>query len=242
MRRAGQITGLALAAAGRAVAPGVTTVQLDKIARAVIEEYGAKPAFLGYHGYPATINASLNDEVIHGIPGSRRLKEGDIVSIDVGAQLDGFIGDCAATFAVGQISPEAARLVAVTRQCFFEGLRMAREGGHLYAISKAVQDYAEQNGCSVVREFTGHGVGTQLHEEPEVPNFVPDDRGRGPRLRSGMCICIEPMVCAGSPHIHVGRDGWTVTTADGKLSAHYEHSVLITTGEPELLTWVEGSL
>jgi methionyl aminopeptidase len=242
MRQACRITGLALAAAGAAVAPGVTTAHLDAVARRVIREHGAKPAFLGYRGYPAAINASVNCEVIHGIPGKRALAEGDIVSIDVGASFRGFIGDAAATFAVGSVSSEAARLIAVTRECFYQGVTYARKNEHLYAISGAIQNCAESNGYNVVRDFTGHGVGRVLHEEPEIPNFIPPKSGRGARLRAGMCLAIEPMINAGCFAIEILHDGWTVCTADRALSAHYEHTVLITEGEPELLTLVEGSI
>ena len=242
MRQACRITGLALAAAGAAVAPGVTTAHLDAIARRVIREHGAKPTFLGYRGYPAAVNVSVNYEVIHGIPGKRALAEGDIVSIDVGATYQGLVGDAAATFAVGSVSSEAARLIAVTRECFFQGITQAKKDRHVYAISGAIQDCAERNGYSVVRDFTGHGVGRVLHEEPEVPNFVPPKGGRGARLRAGMCLAIEPMVNAGCFDVEVLRDGWTVCTADRALSAHYEHTVLITEDEPELLTLVEGSV
>lgn len=242
MRKACRITGMALAAAGAAVAPGVKTAHLDAVARRVIESHGAKPAFLGYRGYPATINASVNSEIIHGIPSARTLKEGDIISIDVGACYNGFIGDSAATFAVGAISPEAERLITVTRECFQIGAALARENGHVYDISAAIQEYAERNGFSVVRDFTGHGVGRELHEEPEVPNFIPPKGGRGAKLRAGMCLAIEPMINAGSSEIEVLRDGWTIQTADRSLSAHYEHTVLVTAGQPELLTFVEGSI
>ena len=242
MRQACRITGLALAAAGAAVAPGITTAQLDAIARRVIRQHGAKPTFLGYRGYPAAINASVNYEVIHGIPGSRALAEGDIISIDVGACYHGFNGDAAATFTVGPVSAEAARLISVTRECFYQGVTHAKEDGHVYAISGAIQQHAERNGYSVVREFTGHGVGRFLHEEPEVPNFIPPKSGRGARLRVGMCLAIEPMINAGQSDVEVLRDGWTVCTADRALSAHYEHTVLITAGGPELLTLVEGSV
>ncbi|MDR1735624.1 MAG: type I methionyl aminopeptidase [Oscillospiraceae bacterium] len=242
MRAACRITGLALAAAGAAVAPGVTTAHLDAVAKRVIRINGATPAFLGYKDYPAAINASVNYEVIHGLPSGRVLKEGDIVSIDVGARYNGFIGDAAATFAVGGISGEAARLIAVTRECFFKGLAYARKDGRVFEISAAICEHAQRNGCSVVKDFTGHGVGRDLHEEPEVPNFVPPNSGRGARLKPGMCLAVEPMINAGHSDVVVLKDGWTVLTADRRLSAHYEHTVLITDGEPELLTLVEGSI
>ena len=178
---------------------------------------------------------SVNDEVIHGIPGRRVLREGDIVSVDVGACIDGFHGDCAATFACGRISEEARRLIEVTRQSFFEGVRQAREGRRLPELSQAIQDYVERNGFSVVREYVGHGIGRQMHEAPEVPNYVAPHQSR-PRLLRGMTLAVEPMVNAGGPGIKVLPDGWTVKTADGSLSAHYENTILITDGEPELLT------
>ncbi|MCL2030362.1 MAG: type I methionyl aminopeptidase [Oscillospiraceae bacterium] len=242
MRQACRVTGLTLIAVRAAVEPGVTTAHLDAVARRVIREHGARPTFLGYRGYPAAINASVNDEVIHGIPGKRRLAEGDIVSIDVGATYRGFIGDAAATFAVGAVSPEAERLIAAARECFYQGIAHARQDRHVYAISGAVQACAESSGYSVVRDFTGHGVGRVLHEEPEVPNFIPPGRGRGARLRAGMCLAVEPMINAGGFEVKVLSDGWTVCTADRALSAHYEHTVLITEDEPELLTLVEGSV
>lgn len=234
MRRAGKITAAARALAGKMVTPGVTTQEIDRAVYAFIRSQGAQPSFLHYQGYPASVCISVNDEIIHGIPGKRVLQEGDIVSIDVGAFKDGFHGDCAATFPCGEISQEARRLIAVTRQSFFEGLKFAREGYRVPDISRAVQTYVEQNGFSVVREYVGHGVGRQMHEAPEVPNYV-ESRQR-PRLLRGMTIAVEPMVNAGGAGICVMPDGWTVKTADGALSAHYENTILITDGEPELLT------
>ncbi len=234
MRRAGAITGRALRRVGRLVAPGVTTRELDACVRDTLKAYNARAAFLGYNGFPASACISLNSEVIHGIPGRRRLQSGDIVSIDVGAIVDGYYGDAACTYLVGDVSPEARRLVEVTRQSFYEGLRFARVGCRMSDVSAAVQSYVEREGFSVVRAFTGHGIGRALHEEPEVPNFGAP--GHGPRLTPGMTFCIEPMVCAGGYDIRVLPDGWTVVTQDGSLSAHYEHTVLITDGEPELLT------
>lgn len=234
MRRACEITGQALALAGEAVRPGITTGELDRLVHRAITSRGATPTFLGYGGFPGSACISVNDEVIHGIPGKRRLQEGDIVSLDVGAQIDGFTGDSAATFAVGDISEEAQRLIDVTRQSFYEGMKFAREGYRVSDISHAIQTYVEAQGFTLVREYTGHGVGAKLHEEPEVPNFGPP--GHGARLHRGMVLAVEPMVCAGGPEIRVLSDQWTVVTRDRKYAAHYEHSVLITPGDPEFLT------
>ena len=235
MRRAGKITAAARALAGAMVAPGVTTREIDRAVYRYIKSQGAEPSFLNYQGYPASVCISVNDEVIHGIPGSRVLREGDIVSVDVGAYKDGYHGDCAATYPCGQISAEAQRLIEVTRQSFFEGLRFAREGYRLPDLSGAIQRYVESNGFSVVRDYVGHGIGTEMHEAPEIPNYVDPRMGR-PRFLRGMTIAVEPMVNAGTHRVRVMKDGWTVKTADGKLSAHYENSILITDGEPELLT------
>ncbi len=235
MRKAGKITAAARALAGSMVAPGVTTREIDREVRRFIRSHGAEPSFLGYNGFPASVCISVNDEVIHGIPGKRVLREGDIVSVDVGAFKDGFHGDCAGTYPCGRISEEAARLIEVTRQSFFEGLKYAREGRRLPELCGAIQRYAEGAGCSVVREYEGHGIGRKMHEEPGVPNYVEPRMGR-PRLLRGMTIAVEPMVNAGGAGIVVMPDGWTVKTADGKLSAHYENTILITDGEPELLT------
>ena len=234
MRKAGKITAAARALAGEMVKPGVTTQEIDSAVEAFIRKQGAVPSFLNYNGFPASACISVNDEVIHGIPGNRVLQEGDIVSVDVGAYMGGFHGDCAATFACGRISEEAQRLIDVTRQSFFEGIKFAREGYRVQDISAAVQAYVEGHGFSVVREYVGHGVGAHLHESPEVPNF--GRSGRGPRLLRGMTLAIEPMVNAGGAAILQLRDGWTVKTQDGKQSAHYENTILITDGEPEILT------
>ena len=238
MRQACKITAAARALAGEMVRPGVSTQQIDKAVHDFIVAQGAKPSFLGYHGYPASVCISVNDTVIHGIPGGYTLRDGDIVSIDVGAYYQGFHGDCAATFPCGTVSAEAMRLIEVTKQSFFEGIRFARPGHRVSDISHAIQTYVESNGFSIVRTFVGHGVGAQLHEEPEVPNF--GNPGRGPRLLKGMTLAIEPMVNAGVHDVRVLKDGWTVKTNDGKLSAHYENTVLITDGEPEILTVAEG--
>ena len=236
MRESGRITAAARALAGAMVKPGISTREINKEVHRFIKSKGAVPSFLGYGGFPASVCISINDEVIHGIPGSRILKEGDIVSIDVGAFKNGFHGDCAATFPCGKISDEARRLIDVTRQSFFEGIRYAREGYRLPDLCGAVQRYVEANGFSVVREYVGHGVGAKMHEEPEVPNYVERKMGR-PRFLRGMTIAVEPMVNAGRAAVEVMGDGWTVKTKDGKLSAHYENSILITgRGEPELLT------
>ena len=237
MRRAGRLTSQARALAGSLVRPGVTTHEIDTAVRKFIESHGAKPSFLGYGGFKGSACISINEEVIHGIPGPRQLKEGDIVSVDVGAYLDGFHGDCAATFPCGEVSPEALELIRVTEQSFWEGIKLARAGNRVFDISHAVQQYVESHGCSVVRDFVGHGVGAKLHEAPEVPNFGP--AGHGPRLQPGMTIAVEPMVCAGDWRVKVLKDGWTTVSADGSLTAHYENTILITDGEPEVLTWAE---
>ena len=238
MRQACKITAAARALAGEMVRPGVSTKEIDKAVHDYIVAQGAKPSFLGYHGFPASACISVNNTVIHGIPGGYVLAEGDIVSVDVGAFYEGFHGDCAATFACGAISTEAKTLIDVTRQSFYEGMRYARRGNRVQDISHAIQTYVESNGFSVVRAFVGHGVGRQLHEEPEVPNY--GNPGRGPRLLPGMTLAVEPMVNEGVFDVRVLKDGWTTVTADGKLSAHYENTVLITDGEPEILTVTEG--
>ena len=238
MRQACKITAAARALAGDMVRPGVSTKAIDRAVHGFIVSQGAKPSFLNYNGYPASVCVSVNSTVIHGIPDGYILKEGDIVSVDVGAFYEGFHGDCAATYACGAISTEAQRLIDVTRQSFYEGIARAKKGNRVQDISHAVQTYVESNGFAVVRSFVGHGVGRKMHEEPEVPNFgMP---GRGPRLLPGMTIAVEPMVNAGTYEVRVLKDGWTTVTADGKLSAHYENTVLITDGEPEILTVTEG--
>ena len=238
MREACKITAAARALAGEMVRPGITTRQIDKAVHDFIVKQGAKPSFLHYNGFPASACISVNEVVIHGIPGEYVLKEGDIVSVDVGAFYKGFHGDCAATFACGAISAQAQKLIDVTKQSFFEGIRFATPGHRVSDISHAVQTYVESNGFGVVRSFVGHGVGRQLHEEPEVPNY--GNPGRGPRLLPGMTLAIEPMVNVGTYEVRILKDGWTTVTADGKLSAHYENTVLITDGEPEILTVTEG--
>ena len=235
MRRAGGFPPQPRALAGSLVRPGVSTLEIDEAVRKFIESKGAKPSFLGYGGFPGSACISVNEVVIHGIPSKHIvLKEGDIVSVDVGAYLGGFHGDCAATFPCGTISDEARRLIEVTEQSFWEGIKLARMGNRVYDISHAVQQYVEGHGYSVVRDFVGHGVGRNLHEAPEVPNFGP--AGHGPRLQPGMTIAVEPMVCAGDWRVKVLKDKWTTVSADGSLTAHYENTILITDGEPEVLT------
>ena len=234
MRRAGKITAAARALAGEMVKPGVTTQEINNEVERFIRKEGAIPSFLNYNGYPGSICISVNDEVIHGIPGKRVLQNGDIVSVDVGAFIGGFHGDCAATFACGEISPEAQDLINVTRQSFFEGIKLAKKGYRVSDISAAIQTYVESHGYGIVREYVGHGIGRNLHESPEVPNF--GNPGRGIRLLPGMTLAIEPMVNAGSAAIKLLSDGWTVKTRDGKYAAHYENTILITDGEPEILT------
>ena len=238
MRQACKITAAARALAGEMVRPGVSTKEIDKAVHDYLVSQGAKPSFLNYGGFPASSCISVNATVIHGIPGSYVLQEGDIVSVDVGAHYKGFHGDCAATYPCGAISAEAQKLIDVTKQSFFEGIRFAKYGHRVSDISHAIQTYVESNGFSVVRTFVGHGVGAQLHEEPEVPNFGAP--GRGPRLIPGMTLAIEPMVNSGTVDVRILKDRWTTVTEDGKLSAHYENTVLITDGEPEILTVAEG--
>jgi methionyl aminopeptidase len=235
MRAAGRLVGEVLTALSAMVAPGVTTADLDAAAEKMIADAGATPAFKGYHGYPATICASLNEEVIHGIPSGRRvLSEGDIVSIDVGASLAGYFGDSAVTLPVGRVSEEAALLLRVTEEALYKAIERTRPGGRLYDIGHAVQHHVEAHGFSVVREFVGHGIGQRMHEEPQVPNY--GEAGRGPRLSEGMVLAIEPMVNAGSAAVKVLPDGWTAVTRDRSLSAHFEHTVAVTAGEPWILT------
>lgn len=234
MRKAGALTKMALDAVGENIRPGITTKALDKIAYDFIKSHGGKPSFLNYNGFPASACISLNDEVVHGIPDGTIIKEGDIVSVDMGALVDGYHGDCARTFFVGEVSEEAKRLVEVTRQSFFEGIKFAVAGNRVGDISAAIQKYVEANGYSVVRDLVGHGIGKNLHEDPSVPNF--GAAGRGPRLAKGMTLAIEPMVNQGKFGVRVMDNDWTVKTLDGSLSAHYENTILITDGEPEILT------
>lgn len=235
MKEACRISAEALQLAGEAVKPGVTTAHIDKLAYDYIISQGAVPNFLNLYDYPATACISINDEVIHGIPSNDRIiQEGDLVSIDLGARINGYNGDNAATFAAGTISAEAKRLSDTTRESLYEGIKKAVAGGRLGDIGSAIAEYCEERGYSMVREYTGHGIGTKLHEDPSVPNF--GTPGRGVRLLPGMTIAIEPMVNQGGSHIKVQSDGWTVKTADGKLSAHFEHTVAITDNGPVILT------
>jgi methionyl aminopeptidase len=235
MRAAGRLVGEVLAELAGLVAPGVTTADLDAVAEKRIARAGATPAFKGYHGYPATICASINDEVIHGIPSGRRLlNDGDIISIDVGASLNGYFGDSAITLPVGQVSEEAATLLRVTEEALYKAIDHVRPGSRISDLGHAVQKHVEAYGFSVVREFVGHGIGQRMHEEPQIPNY--GDPGRGPRLTEGMVLAIEPMVNAGKPAVKVLGDGWTAVTRDNSLSAHFEHTVAVTADGPWILT------
>ena len=234
MRRAGKIVGNVIDLLKAAVAPGMTTKDLDEIAYKEITRQKAKPTFMGYHGFPASICTSVNEEIVHGIPGKRILQEGDIVKVDVGATIEGFIGDAAVSLPVGEVTPEAITLMEDTRISLEEGIRAAQPGGRVGDIGAAVQAYGESRGYGVVREFVGHGVGRFLHEDPQVPND--GQAGMGPLLRVGMCIAIEPMFNLGDWHTKILDDEWTVITADGKLSAHFEHSIAIAEDGPEILT------
>jgi methionyl aminopeptidase len=234
MRRAAQIAARALRDVCAAVRPGVTTRELDRVAEDSIRAQGAVPSFLGYRGYPASVCISVNDEVVHGIPGRRVLREGEIVSLDLGAEVEGFHGDTAVTVPVGAIDDLRRRLLTVTAEALEEGIKVVRAGVHLGDVGAAVQRHAERAGFSVVRDFAGHGVGRRLHEEPQVPNF--GRRGAGLVLRAGMTLAIEPMVNAGGPEVVMERDGWTVRTADGQPSAHFEHTVAVTDAGADVLT------
>ncbi len=238
MKQACMISAGALQTVANAVEPGVSTAELDRLAEKYIRSKGAVPNFKNYQGYPATACISINNEVIHGIPSEKRvLQNSDIVSVDLGAMFEGYHGDNAATFAVGDVSPLAKRLMDVTKESLYMGIKAARPGGRIGDISNAVQTYVEANGFSVVRQFVGHGVGTKLHEEPEVPNF--GKAGHGIRLMPGMTLAIEPMVNAGGYQVKVLKDGWTTVTADGTLSAHFEHTVVITEDGPKIMTVAE---
>lgn len=235
MRQAGRIVARTLAELKQYVRPGVTTYELDQLAQRIITRHGAVPTFKGYRGFPASICTSINHEVVHGIPSKKRvLNEGDIVSIDVGATLDGWIGDAAITLPVGRITERAQRLLETTEGALWSAIAQCRAGNYLEDISGAIQDYAESRGYSVVREYVGHGVGRQMHEDPQIPNFRQGKRG--PQLKPGMTLALEPMVNEGGAETRVLRDKWTVVTKDGKLSAHFEHTVAITDGEPDILT------
>jgi methionyl aminopeptidase len=234
IRAAAQLVARTLAMLEGEIGPGVTTGELDRKAEAFIRAHGGRPAFKGYRGFPASICPSINDEVVHGIPGDRTLAEGDLVGVDVGVEIDGYFGDAARTFAVGRVSPEADRLLAVTREALMHGIAQACPGRRIGDISHAIQQHAESNGFSVVRTLVGHGIGRQMHEEPQVPNYGPPDRG--PRLMAGQVLAIEPMVNAGGPDVVTRPDGWTVVTSDGSLSAHFEHTVAVGKDGPEILS------
>jgi methionyl aminopeptidase len=237
MREAGRVNALALAAVKELIRPGVTTAELDAAAEEVIRKHGGKPVFKGYPGpypYPATLTVSINEELVHGIPGKRKLKEGDIVSVDCGTLLEGFVGDSAFSMGVGEISPEAQRLLEVTEQALYQGIAKIKAGNRVGDVSHAVQEYVESRGYFLTREYTGHGVGREMHEGPQVPNY--GTPGRGILLRPGMTIALEPMVLVGTARTRVLADEWTVVSADGSLTAHFEHTVAVTEGEPLILT------
>jgi methionyl aminopeptidase len=234
MREAGRITALCLEQIIPRIVPGATPLELDEFAEAFFREHGALPSFKWYLGYPATLCVSVNEEVVHGIPTSRPFKEGDIVSVDIGAVYKGFHGDMAVTVPVGKISKQKEKLIAVTREALYKGIAQARVGNRVSDISHAIQKHVEKNGFSVVRELVGHGIGRRLHEDPQIPNY--GKPGEGPVLQAGMVIAIEPMVNMGGPNVKVKEDKWTVVTQDMMPSAHFEHTLLITEGEPEILT------
>ena len=234
IRAAAQLVAQTLEMLAGKVAPGVTTAELDRWAEAFIRDHGARPAFKGYRGFPASICPSVNEEVVHSIPGPRVLREGDIIGIDVGVERDGYFGDSAFTFPVGEVPEETLRLLRVARESLMKGIEQARAGKRIGDISHAIQTHAEQHGYSVVRELLGHGIGRQMHEEPQVPNFGPPDRG--PRLMAGQVLAIEPMVNVGRPEVQTRPDGWTVVTKDGSLSAHFEHTVAVSANGPEILS------
>jgi methionyl aminopeptidase len=237
MKKAGRIVGETLLLLEKEVKPGVTTAELDRIAEEFITKHGAKPSFKGLYGFPSSLCISVNEQVIHGFPGAYVLKEGDIVSIDCGAFFNGFHGDAARTFPVGNISVDAQKLIDITKESFFQGIKFAKEGNKLTDISYGIQSYVEAAGFSVVRDFVGHGIGRKVHEDPNVPNF--GKSGRGPKLLEGMVLAIEPMVNIGTHKVKTLKDGWTVVTADSSLSAHYENTVAILSDGPEILTLIK---
>ncbi len=234
LREAGRVVAETHAFLKELIEPGITTGELDRRAEEFIKKKGSVPAFKGYGGFPGSICASINEEVVHGIPGKKELKDGDIISLDIGSIVDGYYGDSAKTHPVGEISEENKKLIAVTRQSFYEGIKFAKVGYRLSDISNAIQTYAEGEGFSIVRDFVGHGIGQEMHEEPQIPNYGP--AGKGPRLREGMALAIEPMVNIGTHRVKVLEDDWTVITSDGKNSAHYEHTIAITNDEPRILS------
>ncbi len=240
MRAAGKILAKVHENLGKELRPGMSTLDIDHLGDDIIRSYGCIPSFKNYNGYPASVCVSVNDEVVHGIPTKKRIiREGDIVSLDIGVIYKGYHSDAARTHGIGEISKEAALLIERTRQSFFEGIKYAREGHHLHEISNAISAYAESFGYGVVRDLVGHGVGTHLHEDPQIPNFA--QKSRGVRLRAGMTLAIEPMINAGRFDVEWQDDDWTVVTQDGSLSAHYENTILITSGEPEILSLTEGA-
>lgn len=234
VRKNAELVSKTLAEVGKVIAPGVTTIQLDKLAEEFIRDHGAEPGFLGYSGYPNTLCVSVNDAVVHGIPSNYALKEGEIVSVDCGTKWFGFYGDSAFTFAVGEVTPEVNKLLTVTRESLFKGISQAVDGNRVGDVSHAVQFHAESFGFSVVRELVGHGLGRDMHEKPEVPNY--GHQGRGSKLVDGMVICIEPMINMGGRQVYQTNDGWTIKTADGKPSAHFELTVAVRKGKPEVLS------
>ena len=238
LRRVNQLVGRILTELRQMVVPGVTTEEIDASAEALVRAAGAEPAFKGYHGFPATVCASVNEQIVHGIPSARELIEGDVLSLDMGAKLDGFFGDCAVTVPVGQVSEDAAQLLRVTEASLFHGIEAVKPGGRVSDIGAAVQAHAEAHGFSVVREFVGHGIGTSLHEEPQIANYGP--AGRGPRLAEGMVLAIERMVNAGAAGVKVLSDGWTAVTRDGSLSSHFEHTLVVADGGCEVLTLLDA--
>lgn len=240
MRKAGEYVGVILSRVARAIRPGITTEELDRLAEEGTREFGVIPAFKGYQGFPASLCVSVNEEVVHGIPGPRRLREGDIVGLDFGVIYEGYYGDAALTVGVGEIAPQHEKLLRVTREALWKGIEEARAGNHLSAVSGAIQNHVESNGFSVVRDFVGHGIGREMHEEPQIPNFVAPGGNYDPLLKPGMTLAIEPMVNAGRYQVKVSpQDHWTVTTKDKSYSAHFEHTVLVTEDEPEILTRVQ---
>jgi len=239
IRASARLVAQTLEMLGQAVRPGITTGELDRLAETFIRDHGGRPAFKGYRGFPASICPSVNDEVVHGIPGSRRLVAGDLIGIDVGVEKDGFYGDAARTFAVGEATAEARRLMQVTREALMLGIAQAVAGKRVGDISHAIQSHVEKNGFSVVRSLVGHGIGREMHEEPQVPNYGPPDRG--PRLMAGQVLAIEPMVNVGGPDVVTGDDGWTVVTKDGSLSAHFEHTVAVGAERAEILSVTDGT-
>ncbi|NLK63466.1 MAG: type I methionyl aminopeptidase [Tissierellia bacterium] len=236
MKKAGRLVAESHELVRKHIKPGVTTKELDRLVEDFLRSRNAIPTFKGYNGFPFAICASVNDEVVHGFPSERELKEGDIISVDIGATFEGYVGDSAKTYLVGEVDEEKKHLVEATRQSFYEGIKFAKTTYRLSDISHAIQTYAESQGLSVVRDYVGHGVGKKMHESPQVPNF--GKPGKGPRLQEGMVLAIEPMINAGVYNVRVLENNWTVVTVDGKPSAHYEHTVAITDGEPELLTVV----